>query len=191
MGGNVARGQPRPAAYVVMTNTPWEHDLDGPAARSTYLAEGFQIPDFKEDAAFPMLRHAINAREAHFEMHDLMQSIGDHSQIPSTFDGELDVYSFGDAPVRIVVGSRYLFPDMTGRSRVGLVTSATVSESERLMYCAVSFGENEAGVICTYPLSNEELEAYRRHPDTFCGVPSQRKTQAESPLDLYDFFHKS
>ncbi|CAN5804317.1 hypothetical protein BH24ACI5_BH24ACI5_06780 [soil metagenome] len=23
------------------------------------------------------------------------------------------------------------------------------------------------------------------------GVPSQRKTQAESPLDLYDFFHES
>src|SRR6266542_284802 len=189
--GTLLNGQPRPAAYVVITNTPWEYDLDGPAARSTYLAEGFQIRDFKEGVALPTLRHAINAREAHIEMQGLMQSIGDHSQIPSTFDGELDVYSHGDAPVRVAVGSHYLFPDKNGENRVGLVTSATVSESESLAYCAVSFGENEAGVICTYPLSKEELDAYRRHPDTFFGVPSQRKTQAESPLDLYDFFHES
>ena len=47
------------------------------------------------------------------------------------------------------------------------------------------------GAIYTYPLSKEELDAYRRHPDTFFGVPSQRKTQAKSPLDLYDFFHES
>jgi hypothetical protein len=46
--GTLLNGQPRPAAYVVMTNMPWEYDLDGPVRRSTYLAEGFQIPDFKD-----------------------------------------------------------------------------------------------------------------------------------------------
>jgi hypothetical protein len=73
-----------------MTNTPWEYDLDGPAARSTYLAEGFQIPHFKEGIAFPTLRDAINAREAHIEMHGLMQSIADHSAIPSTLDRQVE-----------------------------------------------------------------------------------------------------
>lgn len=189
--GTLLNGRPRPAAYVVMTNTPWEYDLDGPAARSTYLSEGFQIPDFKEGVAFPTLRHAINAREAHTEMHGLMQSIRDHSEVPSTFDGELDVYSFEDAPVRVAVGSRYLFPDKNGENRIGLVTSATVSEDESVAHCAVTFGENEAGGIYTYPLSKAELDAYRRHPDTFFGVPSQRKIRVESPLDLYDFFHES
>jgi hypothetical protein len=33
--GTLLNGQPRPAAYVVMTNMPREYDLDGPAARST------------------------------------------------------------------------------------------------------------------------------------------------------------
>lgn len=188
--GTLLNGRPRPAAYVVMTNMPWEYDLDGPAARSTYLAEGFQIPDFKEGVLFPTLRDAIDAREAHIEMHGLMQSIADHSDIPSTFDGELEVYSYGDAPVRIAVGSRYLFPDKNGENRIGLVTTATVSESEGLAYCGVSFGEND-GAMYTYPLTKAELEAYRRHPDTFFGVPGQRKTKSESPLDLYDFFHES
>ena len=96
-----------------------------------------------------------------------------------------------DAPVRVAVGSRYLFPDKNGENRIGLVTSGTVSESDGLAYCSVSFGEKEVGAIYTYPLSKEELDAYRRHPDTFFGVPSQRKTQAKSPLDLYDFFHES
>jgi hypothetical protein len=128
--GTLLNGQPRPTAYVVMTNRPWEYDLDGPAARSTYLAEGFQIPDFGEGVIFPTLRAAIDAREAHREMHGLMLSIADHSEIPSTFDGELDVYSQDGAPVRIAVGSRYLVPDESGELRVGLVTTAIVMENE-------------------------------------------------------------
>jgi hypothetical protein len=184
-------GQPRPSAYVVMTNMPWEYDLDGPAARSTYLAEGFQIPDFKEGVMFPTLRAAINARKAHCEIHGLMQSIADHSEIPSTFDGELDVYSHDGAPVRIAVGSRYLFPDQNGEQRVGLVTTATVSESEGVAYCGVTLDGSDQGAIYTFPLSQAELEAYRAHRDTFFGVPSQRKTEATTPLDLYDFFHES
>ena len=185
--GTLLNGRARPAAYVVMTNMPWEYDLDGPPARSTYLAEGFQIPDFKEGVV-STLRDAIRAREAHQEIHELMQSIGDHSEIPSTFDGELDVYSYDGAPVRIAVGSRYLFPCEDGQKRVGLVTSAMVSENEGLAYCAVTFDGSDKSVIQTFPLSQEELNAYRRHPDTFFGVPSHRKTEAKSPLDLYDFF---
>ena len=189
--GTLLNAQPRPAAYVVMTNMPWEYDLDGPAARSTYLAEGFQIADFKEGVMFPTLRAAINAREAHREMHGLMQSIADHSEIPSTFDGELDLYSHDGAPVRIAVGSRYLFPDQNGEQRVGLVTTATVSESEAIAYCGVTLDGTDKGGIYTFPLSQAELDAYRRHPDTFFGVPAQRTTEAKTPLDLYDFFCES
>jgi hypothetical protein len=189
--GQLLNGQQRPAAYVVMTNRPWEYDLDGPAARSTHLAEGFQIPHFKEGVVFPTLRSAIDARQAHREMHGLMQSIADHSEIPSTFDGELDVYSHDAAPVRIAVGSRYLFPDQNGEQRVGLVTTATVSESEGLAYCGVTFEDEDKSGIYKFPLSQGELDAYKRHPDTFFGVPSQRKTEAKTLLDLYDFLFES
>jgi hypothetical protein len=188
--GTPLNGQPRPSAYVVMTNSPWEYELHGLAPRSSFLAEGFQIPAFKEDARFPTLRHAIIAREAHSEMHKLLQSLQDHSHIPSTFDGSLDVYSFGaERPVRIAVGSRYLFPHKNGEDRIGLVTSATVSEREAKAFCAVTFDGDAGGAIYTFPLSEDGLKAYRRHPDTFFGVPSQRTTTAETLLDLYDFFH--
>ncbi|HLG55259.1 MAG TPA: hypothetical protein VI485_08000 [Vicinamibacterales bacterium] len=140
---------------------------------------------------FLTLRAAINAREAHREIHGLMQSIADHSEIPSTFDGELDLYAHDGAPVRIAVGSRYLFPDQNGGQRVGFVTTATVSESEGVAYCGVTFDGIDKGAIYECPLSRAELQAYRRHPDTFFGVPSQRTTEAKTPLDLYDFFFES
>jgi hypothetical protein len=186
--GTLLNGAPLPHAYVVMTNAPWEYDLDGPPARSTFLAEGFQIPDYGEEVPFPSLRAAINARDAHIEMHDLMRSIADHSEIPSTFDGDLDVYAFGEAPVRVAVGSRFLFPGKNGEQQVGLVTSATVMESERLAYCTATLDGTREANIYTFPLSDAELEAYRRHPDTFFGVPSQRTTRADTPVELYDFF---
>ena len=189
--GQPLHGQPRPSAYVIMTNAPWEYDLEGPAARSTFLADGFQIPDFGEGIAYPSLRDAINAREAHIEMHGLMQSIADHSEIPSTFDGEIGIYAADNAPVRVAVGSRYLFRDNNGEQRVGLVTTATVSESQGLAYVAATLdGDGKSGIY-TFPLSEAELEAYRRHPDTFFGVPAQRRTRADSPLDLYDAFLSS
>ncbi|MGE0361133.1 MAG: hypothetical protein AB7H93_09810 [Vicinamibacterales bacterium] len=189
--GELLNGAPRPSAYVILTNAPWEYNLDGPPARSTFLADGFQIPDFGEGIAFPTLRAAINAREAHIEMHGLMQSIIDHSTIPSTFDGELDVYAGNNLLVRIAVGSRYLFPDQDGRERLGLVTTATVDESKGLALCGVTLEGTNTGSIYTFPLSKAELEAYRRHPDTFFGVPSQRTTHADSLIEFYDFCHES
>jgi hypothetical protein len=189
--GTPLNGGSRPAAYVILTNAPWEYDLEGPAARSTFLVDGFQIPDFGEGVAYRSLRAAINARDAHIEMHGLMQSIIDHSEIPSTFDGEFDVYAHDNAPVRIAVGSRYLFPDQNGKQRLGLVTTATVAEEEGLAYCGVTLDGAEKGSIYTFPLTPEELEAYRRHPDTFFGVPAQRKTRADSLIEFYDFCFES
>jgi hypothetical protein len=45
------------------------------------MAEGFQIQDFKIDSTFPSLRAAIDSRDRHIEMHDLIQSMKDHAEI--------------------------------------------------------------------------------------------------------------
>lgn len=95
-----------PPAYVLVTNRPWHHHLEQHAPRCAVLAEGFHIPEFKQGAHFPSLRHAIDAREAHIEMHDLLQSLRDHSDIPSTFDGEIPEFAFGEATQRLVDGER-------------------------------------------------------------------------------------
>jgi hypothetical protein len=85
--GQPLNGQPRPPAYVFITNTPWDLYLDAPAPRITGVVEGFQIPDLKGDAK-GSLREVVEAREKPIEMHELMKPITGHSVIPSTFDGE-------------------------------------------------------------------------------------------------------
>lgn len=123
-------------------------------------------------------------------MHDLMRSIQDHSDIPSTFDGEIPEYAFGAGTPRIVIGQRYMIPDADGVERPAEVTTATVAEVQRIAYCGVTF-EDGRSAICTMPLSEEELAAWRRHSDTFFGILGQRHTRADSPMELYDFFHIS
>ena len=188
--GQPLNGQLRPSAYVFLTNTPWSLYLDAPAPRCATLAEGFQIPDFKGGGYAPSLRHVIDAREAHIEMHDLMISIQDHSNIPSTFDGEIPEFAFGTGKQRIVIGQRYMIPDADGVERPAEVTTATVAEAERVAYCGATFEDGRA-IICSMPLTDEELAAWKRHPDTFFGILGQRHTRADSPIELYDFFHAS
>lgn len=41
------------------------------------------------------------------------------------------------------------------------------------------------------PLSDAELAAYRRHPETFFGVRLAVSRQIKSPLDLFEFFYNN
>lgn len=183
-------GPQRPPAYVFVTNAPFEHHLDESAPPCTAIIDGFQIPDFKGGVTVPSLRHAIEARERHIEMHDLMKSLEDHSSVPSTFDGDLPEYAFGKAATRIRIGERYMVPDAQGVQRPGTVTTATVIEAQKVAFCGVSF-EDGTSSICTVPLSDDELSAWRRHPDTFFGVVGQRHKPLNTALEIYDFFHGS
>lgn len=186
--GKLLNGRLRPRAYVFVTNTPWSLYLDDPEPRCTALAEGFQIPDFKGGVYVPSLRHAIDSKQAHIEMHELMESIRDHSNIPSTFDGEMPAYAFGEGKNQIVIGQYYMVPDADGVERPAEITAATVLEAERVACCGVKFKYGRQAIY-NMPLSDEELAEWRRHPDTFFGVLSQRSTQANSPIEMYEFLH--
>jgi hypothetical protein len=187
--GELRNGQPHPPAYVFVTNTPWEHYLDLPAPRCTFLPEGFRIPDFKS-GILATLRGAIDARERHVEMHALIESIRDHSDVPSTFDGEIPEYAFNPDLQRILIGEHYLVPDQDGIERLAELTKVTVAESERIAYCGLTFQDGHSAIY-TRPLSDDEVAAWRRHPDTFCGVVEQRSTDASTPIRLYDFLYAS
>jgi len=187
--GQLLNGQPRPAAYVFVTNMPWELYLDAPEPRCTGLAEGFQIPDFKS-GVMASLRQVIDAREKHIEMHELLRSLKDHYTIPSTFDGQIPEYAFHTDAPRILIGESYLVPDHDGVERPAEVTAATVQEDWRVVCYGVTF-EDGHSAIYKKPLSDEELAAWRRHPDTFFGVVGQRSASAETPLQVYDFLYES
>ncbi len=188
--GRKINGRALPRAYLIVTNTPWQHHLGTEGFRCSAIADGFQIPDFKHDTPFPSLRAAIDARERHIEIHQLLRSMRDHSVIPSTFDGEIPEFAFGEHAPRLIVGQRYLLKCDDGAQRPALLTSATVAEAERKAYCSLSFDDG-GSTICSWDLSDGEMSAWRRHPDTFFGTVGQRSTKAESPLELYDFFLSS
>jgi hypothetical protein len=186
--GGLLNREPYPSARVFLTNTPWDLYLEDPSPRRLFMALGFQLQDF---ASGPRtLRQLIDGREAHVEMHALFDSIRDHSQIPATFDGEIPEFAFGDASRRLQIGGRYAVRNAGERLRPATLASAVVDEQKRQAVCAFNFDDG-GSVISSFPLSDAEIAAWKKHPDTFFGVVTQPKTTAETPLELYDFFHTS
>lgn len=188
--GRLINGEPLPPAYLIVTNTPWHHHLDATTFRCAFDIDGFQIPDFKSNVYAPSLRAAIEAREHHIEMHDLIQSIKDHSEIPSTFDGEIPEFAFEGGENRLLIGQTYLVLDEAGNECAGKLTTATVMETDKKAFGVFALDDGKM-VICSLPLSDLEMAAWRRHPDTFFGEVGQRTTKANTPMEMYDFFFNS
>lgn len=180
----------QPEAYVFFTNTPWHHRLDSENFQCTVIAEGFKIPTFKMDAKYKTLREAIDARENHIELYDLLKSMHEHSHIPVTFTGEIPSFEFGSSEDRLIIGKRYRIPAESGLDRVGLITSATVIENEKNAVCAIAF-ENGTSELYKIPLSDIEMDAWRMHPDTFFGVLTPNNKTIVDPLGLYDFYFET
>ena len=179
-----------PPAYVFVTNTPWDHHLDQNSFRCLVMADGFLIDDFKYDVVYPNLREAINSRAKHIEMHSLMRSMQTHANVPSTFDGEFPEFAFGESQPRLLIGQKYLVPDSDGFDRVATLTTATVSESEKLAFCGLSFDQG-GSEICTWPLSDLEIAAWKSNPDTFFGRIVKVNPVIKDILGAYDFLYDS
>lgn len=185
-------GQPAPSAYVFVTNHPFEYDLEGICEHRAGFAHGFKISDFDFDFRFTNIRDVLRAREKHKDMFDLVKSICEHEEIPSTFDGEAPEFAFAgkDTPPRLVIGGKYAIPGHEGKDTEGVLVNATVSEGEKKVFGVYRTKEGTQ-VICTNPLTDEELIAYKRQPDTFFGVHLKQGKKARDPLDLFDFFYES
>lgn len=184
----VIAGAPAPPAYVFLTNHTHQYNLESTKYKRSVVSEGFKIPDFRLDASFASIRHALAARERHNEMYQLMSSIRSHYDIPSTFDGEIPEFAFGDATPRLRIAHKYLIPNADGTEVVGVLTDATVLESESTAYGTYKLADGRS-IIVTAPLTPGELAAYRRHPDTFFGITKQQAKRIDDPLELFDFFY--
>ena len=145
--------------------------------------------DFRWDASFENLRKALDSREKHKEIFELLQSFKEHYEIPSTFDGEIPEFVFGKQEMpRLKIGQKYMIPNKEGEEVVGILMDAAVNEKEKLVY-GVYQTESGQQLIATVPLTDQELSAYKGYPDTFFGVLKKQNTSAKDPLDLYDFFY--
>jgi len=183
-------GEEAPPAYVFVTNFPYHHEPDRDDYRIAMMAEGFKIPDFKVGGTFFNLRGAVLARDKHKDIYDLAEKMV-NMEIPSTFDGELPEFAFRmtDEP-RLIIGRKYLVPNPEGEEVVGELESAAVLENEKMVYGSYHLDSGRR-IICSSPISDEELAAYRKAPDTFFGAVHPVPKKSEGPVDLYDSFHST
>lgn len=183
-------GESAPSAYIVLTNHPFVYNLEKSDFNRAVVAEGFKIPEFGHKVQFHSVRAAREARDRHSDMFSLMDSVMTHYEIPSTFDGEIPEFAFGEVSNRLTIGQLYQVPDKDGNEVVGELVDAIVVENERLAYGTYKLLDDGRQIIVTNPLTEEEIRAYRRHPDTFFGVLKEDGKQIDDPLELYDFTYK-
>jgi len=183
--------QPAPPAYICLTNISDHYFLESPQTPTLAAFYGFKIPDFV-GTVFPSIRAALRARERHIEMFDLMRSMEKHSHIPATFDGELPSVAFSDGRLpHMQVGKMYMAPGPDGVEAPARLTTATVDTSAGEMILAYHDPRTDKAWICRAPMSQAEMDDYKRFPDTYFGVHLQQIQHAETPMELFDLFHES
>lgn len=180
-----------PPAYVFITNHAFVYDLEGIQFERMGFAYGFKIDYFKGNTEYTSLRDARIARDKHMDMVKLIKSTREQNEIPVTFDGDIPEFAFNKElkEKRLLIGNKYLIPGKNGKDAVGILESATILENEKLAYGSYLFEDGTRG-ICTCPVTDDEILAYKKYPDTFFGVPQGQGAKADDPLELYDFFHE-
>lgn len=180
-------GKPAPPAYVIVTNYGALHAIDDTKFAEAWLGLGFKISDFGNARPYRSILEIVDAQEKHKEMHWLKKALRRNDSFPNTFDDRLpEEMDIGDTP-RLMIGSIYLIPDQDGKQIPGLLTEATVSESEKRVF-GVYRTEEGRHLICANDLSEPELAAYRRSPNTFFGVIKEGPAKINEPMDAYEFF---
>lgn len=176
-----------PPAYIFITNQTFWHDLNGSNHALYQVIEGFKIPSFNHDFEATVRDFRIE-RERNRELLNLHSAIKKHYDIPSTFEGENPIFvnsSNNLEESRFVIGKKYLIPRDKGKEVVATLTHALVNEINKEAFCSYNFvgGGSSVG---THPLSDQELAAYQKHPETFFGK-IQPKNKSETILDVFDW----
>jgi hypothetical protein len=121
-------GAPAPPAYVFITNYPYHHALESADVHFAALIEGFKIPEMRLWARPHTLREAVEARDKHKEIGDILDVLRQQS-IPSTFDGQSPAAAFhGADDNRIMIGREYEFVNEGGDPVIGQVEDAILAK---------------------------------------------------------------
>lgn len=169
-------------ALVVLTNFPEHWQLDQPMEDTGVVMEGFRTDRYRMGQEEELLS-AIESKERNREIEFLWTSLQKHSRVPITFDGSLPGI---DPDKQLVLGRSYPLPD----GQVGLLEEATVVEQWKQAACFMRRADGTR-VMVNIDLSEDELDAWKRHPDTFFGELRPHHPPAKNAMDLYEFFHSS
>ncbi len=173
-----------PPAAVFLTSFPYRYHLESTDVPRMGFVEGFKMPKVKFDTPFT-LRGLGDAREENTDIDQLQQALGTMN-VPVTLDGELRSRAFGKGNARVLVGEKFELPTQDGRTVVGELVQGIVSEQEKKIV-GVFEVDGVADVICTMPISDDELAAYRESPETFFGVKQHVTKQLNQPIEVYQW----
>lgn len=180
------RGTLAPPAYVMLTNFPFRHDLEGFAFPRSAMIEGFRIPGFKKGSQFSSLRALAEFREQHSDIFVLGRAYRD-MKIPDTLDGQLASRAFGNfAEAPIKVGEKYMFDGVDGQPTVGEITQAFMMEDAMEATAVVRHADGSTHLY-KVPITEDEMRVYRESPRTFFGI-IEDKHELSDPVELYEWF---
>jgi hypothetical protein len=183
-------GQPAPPAYVFVTNRGFVNALDSEHWAEVGLSCGFKIDDFASRTGARTILDLVHAREKHKELHWLRKAGEKHNAIPGSFDDQLPEEAFDDETMPpLLIGNTYLIPDGVGGEVDGVLLDAVVMEANKEAVGTYQLKDGRH-CVCKVPITNKELAAYKRSPDTFFGVVKEASKGITEPLDCYDFFWK-
>ena len=183
---------PAPAAYVFVTNMPDHRNVGDASFGLQAFATGFKIPDFGQGAVHHGMHALMASRERHADILSLKEAAKIRHTIPSTFDGSNPALAFStDELPRLTIGHWYKVPDATGAEIEAQLCDAVVLENEKIAHCIY---RTTAGhyVHYTNTLTDDEMQAYKLHPETFFGVVKDNVARkAETVVDWFDFLFES
>ena len=175
-------GDPAPPAYVFVTNQPYHLQLDDELVPRVLLTIGFKISDYGQGVQFASLIDAHRAREKHADALAIGEAFQQY-KIPTTFDGEIPEFAFGEAERRFIIGQRYEISE----GIFATLTTALVVEEERRAHLFFHTDDDQCPTL-TAELSDTEMSAYKAHPETFFGRVLKQGGNIEGPMDLFYFF---
>ena len=94
-------------AYVFVTNLRFHWHLEDESPPVAVLAHGLGIPDFGKPGYY-RLSDTWRSKQRYIDGHRVMESLGRHPHVPSTFDGSLPLTD-KESQNRIIIGETYLF----------------------------------------------------------------------------------
>lgn len=159
------------AAYVFVTNHPHHYHQEQSDYSRSVVGVGFKIPDYGYGVEWHSLLAHYAAKKKHADMFDVMHTLHNHYEVPSTFDGSIPELSLMPADrARLTIGDKYALPTEDGRQIEGRLETATVMELQKAAMCVFHIENEGRRLIYSCPLTDAEIVAYKKYPDTFFGV---------------------
>jgi hypothetical protein len=182
-------GSPAPSAYLFLVNQPFHYNLTSIEGAPLICALGFRLETFQPRIS--TFRQMVQGREKHPEMYRLIESMKVHSDLPSTFDGQHPEFAFDidAARRRWLVGNEYLVPGPGDEEVLAQLQSATATPETKTMHGV--FLAKGTNFIVQSPMTEAEIAAYKRSPETFFGVVQNVTRQAKDTIELAEFFHEN